>query len=425
MKKHLLLITDGFPFGESERGFLPTEFQRLTEEFQVSVLAMCSGDAPLLYPLPSGITVRRVKPFLQDPKSLLWLLTVPFRPSVIREVLQAIMDCPVRIAFLRACQISAYRIDALRTMPLLRRIVEEDKIDLIYTYWCTPLTLAAVHLKKNVPGLKVITRFHGYDLFQEQIPGYRDWQPFRQEVSQGCDRLFFVAGMSEKYYLETWGAHWASKSLVSYLGSRQLSAVPVRAGKSGLTLVSCSHMIPRKRVHLIIDALRLLPEDLTVFWHHIGDGESRAALTEHAETTLAPLPNVQWKFWGHVPNGELNSLYQEIQPDIFITTTFTEGGVPVSVQEVFSAGIPAIGTAVGGVPEIVRDGETGFLLSANPSAQEIAGAIRRFYELTAAEKSEMGRAARALWSEKFDAEKNAVFFVEQLKQLLVNEGDSV
>ena len=183
-------------------------------------------------------------------------------------------------------------------------------------------------------------------------------------------------------------------------------------------------MIPLKRIHLIIDALRLLPEDLSVCWHHFGDGESRAALTEQAGTVLDSLPNIQRKFWGFVPNQELDTLYQTLCPNVFITTSSTEG-LPVSVIEVFSAGIPTIATAVGGMPEIVRDGETGFLLPANPSAQETADAIRRFYELTDAEKSAMGKAARALWVKKFDAEENAVSFVGKLKQLFLAEGDSL
>lgn len=421
MKKKVLLITIGFPFGEKERGCLPTEFHRLTEEFEVSVLAANPGNDPLLYPFPPEISVWRrntLKPVRQDPKALLWLLTVPFRPSIIQEIFRAARGCPVKTALRRTRRIVAYRLGAWRCMQFLRRVVKEDKIDLIYTYWCTEMTLGAVLLKKRVPGLKVVTRFRGYDLFQERSSV--GWQPFRSEISQGCDRLIFVAKNSRSYYLKTWGERWASKSFVSYLGTPDLSGPsrPNPSEKSGLTLVSCSGMIPLKRVHLIIEALCLLPEDIQVQWHHIGDGDRRSTLTEQAENVLNPLPNIQWKFWGYVPNRELSNLYQKIQPDIFITTTSTEGGVPVSIQEVISAGIPVIGTIVGGVPEIVRDGETGFLLSANPSAQEIADAIQRFFELPTSEKEAMGKAARALWAEEFNAKKNAEAFVQRLKQLL-------
>lgn len=427
MKKKLLLCTWGFPFGERERSFLGTEFQYLAEAFQVHILAR--SQEPLLYPIPDGVKAERYEygPVLHlrrpsDLPSFFQLMIQPFRPSVFRELLLALRGCPLRRALPRVKQILLYSVNAWQVEKRLRRIVEEEKTDLIYTYWCTPATLAAVRLKKRFPGLKVVTRLHRFDLYQENP--YTGWQPFRTEISPGCDRLLFVAEMGRTYYLETWGTRWASKSLVSYLGSRGLPAVPVRPEKGSLTLVSCSNMIPRKRVHLIVDALRLLPENIPVYWHHIGDGESRAALTEQAKNMLGPLPNVQWKFWGFVPNQELDTLYQTICPDVFIITSSSEG-LPVSLMEASSAGIPAIATAVGGIPELVRDGETGFLLPENPSVEETTAAIRRFCALPDAEKTAMSGAARALWAEKFDAEKNAEALVEQLKQLLTNEGGSL
>ena len=62
--------------------------------------------------------------------------------------------------------------------------------------------------------------------------------------------------------------------------------------------------------------------------------------------------------------------------DSFITTSSTEG-LPVSIQEAMAAGIPIIGTNVGGIPEMI-DGN-GVLLSANPSNKEVAEAILRIY----------------------------------------------
>ena len=49
MKKRLLLITAGFPYGESERGFLDEEVRHLAEAFDLSVLAMDTGEE-LIHP---------------------------------------------------------------------------------------------------------------------------------------------------------------------------------------------------------------------------------------------------------------------------------------------------------------------------------------------------------------------------------------
>ena len=61
---------------------------------------------------------------------------------------------------------------------------------------------------------------------------------------------------------------------------------------------------------------------------------------------------------------------------MFINVSSTEG-IPVSIMEAMSFGIPVIATAVGGTPEIVNN-ENGYLLSKDPSAKELAEVIQNF-----------------------------------------------
>jgi len=405
MKKKLLLITNGFPFGESERSFLNTEFQHLCREFQVHILA--HSQEALLYPLPDGVKAERYEygfifrpRRLADVPSFLQLLIHPFRPSVFCELRRALRHCTPRQALARAVSILGYSVSAWQLEKRFRRITVDEGTDLVYTYWCTQATLAAVRLKKHCPRLKVVTRFHGYDLYQERRSD--SWQPFREEISRGCDRLIFAAEAGRRYYLETWGQKLTDKCAVCFLGSREMTVVQRSSNK--LTLVSCSNLIPLKRVGLIIDALALLPESLHVEWHHFGDGQEREDLTARAERTLPPY--IRWKFWGHIPNCQLNRIYQSLNPDLFITTTSTEGGIPVSIQEAFSCGIPAAAACVDSIPEIVHDGKTGFLMSSNPSAQEIASVIQRFHDLSPSERTAMSVAARSAWECFFHAESN-------------------
>jgi len=168
---------------------------------------------------------------------------------------------------------------------------------------------------------------------------------------------------------------------------------------------------------MIIDALALLPESLHVEWHHFGDGQERENLTAQAERTLPP--HIRWKFWGHIPNCQIDGLYQSLKPAAFITLSSTEG-LPISILEAFSAGVPAIATNVGGIPEIVRNRETGVLLPEAPSPEEVAAAIQHFYNLPLMKRDTMGAAARALWEKDFNAEKNAERFARSLKHLLSN-----
>ncbi len=52
--------------------------------------------------------------------------------------------------------------------------------------------------------------------------------------------------------------------------------------------------------------------------------------------------------------------------------------LPHTVLEALAVGSPVIATAVGGVPEVVRDGENGLLVPAR-DPQALAEAIRRFF----------------------------------------------
>ena len=60
MKKRVLLVTNGFPFGESERSFLSEEVKQLAEQFDLLVLAPQNDDA-LLYPVEGIKRIERYR----------------------------------------------------------------------------------------------------------------------------------------------------------------------------------------------------------------------------------------------------------------------------------------------------------------------------------------------------------------------------
>lgn len=71
------------------------------------------------------------------------------------------------------------------------------------------------------------------------------------------------------------------------------------------------------------------------------------------------------KFIGWISGEEKNTIFN--QTDVFILPSYNEG-VPISILEAMSYGIPIISTTVGGIPEIITNGENGFLIT--PGSQE-------------------------------------------------------
>ena len=81
-------------------------------------------------------------------------------------------------------------------------------------------------------------------------------------------------------------------------------------------------------------------------------------------------------------------------------------------------GIPAIGTAIGGIPDLILDGKTGFLLPEQASPEDVAAAVMKYAALTAEERAQMAATTRCHWAEKFNAKENAVQFAAYLQRLV-------
>lgn len=418
--KKLLLITQGFPYGESEQMFLRTEFELLAKEFQVSVLSLNRGE-PLLYPF-DGLEYKSY--FYEDPpfhsskeKLLFFIKNNRFSHEVLQDIFLAIKHVSLKSALQRIKSILFYNAMANQIKKQIETIVSNDEINLIYTYWCTYATVASLQVKKQDKSLHVVSRFHGYDLYQERIPK-SNWQCLRSFVYRNCDRLFFACNYGKQYFLEHWGSEYQDKCVVSYLGCNPIILNSEKSAHESLRIVSCSNLVQLKRVDLIIDALALMPNNIQVEWYHIGDGEELVGLLEKAKTELGHKNNITWDFKGYVPHNNIQEVYAQIQPDVFITTSETEGGAPVSIQESFSMGIPAIGTDVGGIPDLIHHGETGILLSADPTSEEVASAMIHFEEMSTQDKEAMAKNALHLWEQHFDAQQNAERMIAYLNDIL-------
>ena len=85
--------------------------------------------------------------------------------------------------------------------------------------------------------------------------------------------------------------------------------------------------------------------------------------------------------------------------DIFVLSSHYEGN-PLSVIEAMAAGLPIVSTAVGGVPELLRNGQEGFIVQPG-RAEELSQAMMTLLRDAGLRKA-MGAAAAARAKEKFD-----------------------
>ncbi len=127
-------------------------------------------------------------------------------------------------------------------------------------------------------------------------------------------------------------------------------------GANGGALVgSVGCLAPRKDYGTLLEALALLAGRGRAFQVVlVGDGPERAALESRAAALGL---GARVRFLGE--REDVERLLRAM--DVFVLSS-REEGIPNALLEAMAAARPVVATAVGGTPEVVRDGETGWLV---------------------------------------------------------------
>jgi glycosyltransferase involved in cell wall biosynthesis len=163
--------------------------------------------------------------------------------------------------------------------------------------------------------------------------------------------------------------HWDRIGVVHCLVDGDLFALtPLPDGP--LRLCTVARLAPQKGLPLLLDALAGLgdPPELVV----VGGGPARAAL--EAQAAALGLADIV-RFTGPLSGEDVRATL--MQSHAFILPSFAEG-LPVVIMEAMAVGRPIIATAIAGVPELVEDGKTGWLVSAGDrnALVDAIGALR-------------------------------------------------
>lgn len=145
-------------------------------------------------------------------------------------------------------------------------------------------------------------------------------------------------------------------------------------------------------------------------WAHLGGGENFKELDKKIESENA---TDFIHLSGVMANRDIHSFFAANDIQLFLNVSTTEG-LPVSIMEAMSYGIPVLATDVGGTSEIVKHGENGFLLPAEMDAEDLKKAIVDYFELPASQRAQMAKAAYKTWSDEYSAEKNFENFANHL-----------
>jgi glycosyltransferase involved in cell wall biosynthesis len=167
------------------------------------------------------------------------------------------------------------------------------------------------------------------------------------------------------------------------------AATPLAAHDGPLRLGVIARLEPRKGIDQALAALAKVDGPRLDI---VGDGPCRPALEKQA-AALGLRDRV--RFWGYRHDPE--TIIAEL--DAVLCSSRTEG-LPVGLLEGMALGRPVIAVPVGGVPEIVADGETGWL-AADLTTEALAATLRSAAALGRAEMARRGERARAAVGRRF------------------------
>lgn len=396
-KRDLHLFTMRFPSGLGE-AYLENELPVLAKHFGTVTLLPLFRDAKGERPLPANVAVKSVVADAYAPAPFFARLK---HRALISEVTSEIRKtAPSLWVFTRRwpLEIRPRLSQALQRALSLRQAFASGALHkdaVLYSYWAYDWPIALALLKRMDPGIRFVTRMHGFDLYAERSPD--GWSAFRDLVMRSADAVHVPSQAGRDHLRETASEH-AHKVVLSRMGTHDHGLAPWSPSGT-LRIVSCSNLFALKRVDLLVAALKLL--DMPVQWTHFGEGPERERLDDVAKDLP---PNVVTDFRGATPNAEIMRWYAANPVDMFVHLSSSEGGVPVALQEAASFGIPLLGTDAGGVREII-DERTGFLMEVDPAPERVAQVLRKF-SYGDADVMAFREGVRARWAEGFKAETN-------------------
>lgn len=411
-KKLLILFAKGFPYGvsepflEMEYGLYPKYFDKvlIITNIRRGDIATREIHSDIIELISSSIDGSIFKTII----SMLWLL---FDINFYKELgllikkknlnKNTISDLLPQLAKANSC----YRL----AKKWIKNHKEYTPVA-IYGYWLNYPAYATVKLNKKCFNNKLFTisRAHRFDLYEYR--NKRNYILCRDYILGNLKEIASISEDGRDYLMKTY-PHLDMNISIRHLGALDVGTIKfVEKGKT-LKIVSCARTVPVKRINRLVSSLAVI-NDIEIEWTHIGGGPLLESIKEMAIRMLPT--NVKATFMDTIPNTQIYETYVSNDYHLFINVSESEG-VPVSIMEAMSFGMPVIATAVGGTAELVIEGKGGFLLKEQFEDNELVDLINHVYEMDSDTYKAMRVFARSKFENDYDALKNYKEFLDNIE----------
>src|SRR5437667_540922 len=253
------------------------------------------------------------------------------------------------------------------------RLCRRRRYDVIHVHWPLPHALFGWAARRAC-GARMVTSWYGVELrwVKSSLPWLKRFLVWALRAS---DQVVAISSATAR---EITNLVPVSVRVIPYTVGFPEAAPGASLPRADDTFVILfvGSLVERKGVRYLIDAVPLLPAHLPAKLVIIGDGAERSRL--EAQVRQRDLEH-RVEVRGRVAEQELRRAYAGasvlVLPAIVDARGDTEG-LGVVLLEAMSYGVPVIGSGLGGITDIVSDGETGLLVPPQDSAA-LAAALER------------------------------------------------
>jgi L-malate glycosyltransferase len=294
-----------------------------------------------------------------------------------------------------------------------RKLLREKKYDLSHAFFTVPCGFLAWLLKKQY-GLPYVISLRGSD-----VPGYNKrfsglyvfLKPLIKNIWKNA-----AAVVANSFGLKTLALETNSKQEIAIIenGINTEAFFPdaERRPKDKIILTSgASRITTRKGLNYLLGALaELIPVYPNLHYRILGEGDEKNNL-ENLTRELGLAKNVE--FLGNVLHEKTPVFYQEAS--FFVLPSLNEG-MSNAMLEALASGLPILTTDTGGARELVKDGENGFILKMEDSADIVEKIKKLLTDPALQEKMAQRNRAIALeksWKKVAEAYKNIYQKIEK------------
>lgn len=406
---NLIIITGSFPYEGGEQ-FLESEIRFWNNTNFNSINVIPRSDSGKRRDVPSNIKVLLRK---NHKGKLNYLIKALVNPIFYKEIKYIFNNKPKNILY---CLKIALKDTALilKDFSELKDILKNfpDNEITLYTYWNDISSYAACLLKRQGLVKKVVSRAHGFDLYQERR--LANYMPLKRQFTHDYDVIFLLSKSSLDYYQRTYNTNEKNLNVARLGVDIPSTVIDVNPKSNTLRILSLSYCVPVKQIDLIMSAVASYSNQnpkKSIVWTHIGDGPLFDSLSIEAKSLTNIYSNLKINFTGNLKNSEVKKNLETMKYDVIINASKSEG-IPVSLMEAMSFGIPVIAPNVGGISDLVND-SNGFLMPSICTIEDIIKGIDYIYNAS----NNLNQNAYLWVTEHFNSSINYPNFIAELEYI--------